>query len=172
MNTIDVIIAIPLLWGAWQGFNKGLIITISSIAALLFGVWGSIKFSNFTADFLANNFGLKSQYNSLIAFAITFLIIIIAVHVLAHIVDKLLSAAALGLFVKIAGAAFGILKWGLIISIILSLYGTINNDYKYTTKESIDKSILYKPISSIAPSIFSYFNFENIKNLAIHNPGQ
>jgi len=160
MNVLDIVIAIPLLWGIWQGFNKGLILALASLAALLIGVWGSIKFSNIVANFLSNSFGLVSEYNSIIAFSITFILIVIAVHLLARALDKLLSAVALGILVKISGAAFGALKWGLIVSILLSIYNVINVNYKYTSKETIEKSILYKPVASIAPFIFSYFDFE------------
>ncbi|HOG20580.1 MAG TPA: CvpA family protein [Salinivirgaceae bacterium] len=163
MNAIDIFIAIPLLWGMWQGYNKGLISILATLIALLIGVWGSIKFSNIIANFLSNSFGLVSEYNSIIAFSITFIIIVVVVHLLAKALDKLLSAIALGVLVKISGAAFGALKWGLIVSILLSVYNVINVDYKYTSKETIEKSILYKPVASIAPFVFSYFNFDWLK---------
>ncbi|MGI6479340.1 MAG: CvpA family protein [Salinivirgaceae bacterium] len=163
MNAFDIIIAIPLLWGMWQGYNKGLILTLASLAALLIGVWGSIKFSNIVANLLSNSFGLVSEYNSIIAFSITFILIVVVVHLLARALDKILSAAALGILVKISGAALGALKWGLIVSILLSLYNVINVNYRYTSKETIEKSVLYTPVASIAPFVFSYFDFEWIK---------
>lgn len=159
MNVVDIVIAVPLLWGVWQGFNKGLILTVASIAALLLGIWGAIKFSTFMAVFLRESLNLNFQYNSIIAFAITFVLIVVAVHLSARLLDKLLSAVAMGLVVKIMGALLGLLKWGLIVSVLLSIYGVINTNYRYTSKETIDQSVLYKPVAAIAPYVYSYLDF-------------
>lgn len=165
MNTIDIIIIIPLLWGIWQGFSKGLILAVASLVALLLGIWGAIKFSSFTAGVLAENLDLHSEYNSMIAFSVTFIIIVVGIHLLAFALDKLFKAVALGLVMKISGAVFGLLKWGLIVSVLIALYGVINVDYKYTSKETLEKSLLYKPVSAIAPAIFTYLDFTWIKKV-------
>ncbi len=52
MNYIDLIIAIPLVWGVFVGFKNGLIIEVASLAALLLGIFGAIHFSDLTANFL------------------------------------------------------------------------------------------------------------------------
>ncbi len=165
MNTIDIIIAIPLLWGIWQGFSKGLILVLASLVALLLGIWGAIKFSSFTAGVLSESFGLNSEYNSMIAFSVTFILIVIAIHLLAFMLDKLFKAVALGLVMKILGAVFGVAKWALIVSVLIALFGVINVDYKYTSKEALDKSLLYKPVSAVAPAIFTYLDFSWIKKV-------
>jgi membrane protein required for colicin V production len=166
MNTIDIIIAIPLLWGIWQGFSKGLILVLASLVALLLGIWGAIKFSSFTAGVLSESFGLKSEYNSMIAFSVTFILIVVGIHLLAYMLDKLFKAVALGLVMKISGAVVSLAKWALIVSVLISLYGVINVDNKYTSKETLDKSLLYKPVSAIAPAIFSYLDFDWIKQVS------
>ncbi len=55
MNVLDIILAIPILWLAYKGFTKGLIIEISTLAALVLGIYASLHFSYITADFLRNN---------------------------------------------------------------------------------------------------------------------
>ena len=160
MNTLDIIIVIPLLWGAWHGFSKGLIISLASIVALLVGIWGSIKFSDLTAQVLYEKFGLQSEYNSMIAFAITFVIIVVGIHLLAYMLDKLFKAVALGLVMRIAGGVFGVLKYALILSVLFALFEVVNQNVEIASKETFEKSILYKPVSSIAPALFSYLDFD------------
>ena len=111
MGTLDIIIIIPLLWGAWHGFRKGLVVSLASIAALLIGIWGSIKFSDLTAQILSEKLNLQSEYNSMIAFAVTFIVIVVGIHLAAYMLDKLFKAVALGIVMRIAGGAFGILKY-------------------------------------------------------------
>ena len=53
MNYLDLIFCIPLIWGFWKGWQKGLIIELSMLAALLLGVWGGIKFSDYMAGVIA-----------------------------------------------------------------------------------------------------------------------
>ena len=52
MHYIDIVILIPLLWGAYRGFMKGFIVSISTFLALILGVYGAINFSDFVSKFL------------------------------------------------------------------------------------------------------------------------
>ena len=74
LNYFDVVIAIFLLWSAYRGISKGFVIMAASLAALVLGVWGAIRFSGFTQAKLLEFFDMQTQYLGLIAFAITFLI--------------------------------------------------------------------------------------------------
>ena len=45
MNYLDFIIAAPLLFGAWKGYQKGLIFEIAMIIGLILGFYLAFKFS-------------------------------------------------------------------------------------------------------------------------------
>ena len=156
MNYIDLIIAIPLVWGVFVGFKNGLIIEVASLAALLLGIFGAIHFSDLTANFLVTNLNITTQYINLIAFAVTFVGIVILVHLLAKMIDKLVKAVALGFVNRLLGMVFGLIKYAFIISIILVIINAINRNNTIISKEKIENSILYKPLSAFAPSIFPY----------------
>jgi len=163
MNYIDLLIAIPLVWGAFVGFKNGLIIEVASLAALLLGILGAIHFSDFTANFLVANLNITTQYINLIAFAITFVGIVILVHLLAKMIDKLVKAVALGFVNRLLGMVFGLIKYAFLISIILVIINAINRNMTFISKGKIENSILYKPLSDFAPSIFPYLDFQEIK---------
>ncbi|MCF8335909.1 MAG: CvpA family protein [Bacteroidales bacterium] len=164
MNFIDLIFIVILLWSAYRGFTKGFILQLSTLAALLLGILGAIKFSDFTAQFLTDNFNLSSNYLNVIAFAVTFIIIVIAVHLLAKVIEKLMQAIALGFINKILGIVFGIAKTAFIISIILVLVNKANNKYHFLPKETTNSSYLYQPLSNFAPMIFPYLKFDELKD--------
>ena len=111
MNYFDIIIIIPLLWGGYKGFKKGLIIEVASIVALLLGVWGGIKFSSISANYLGDMFSISEKLMPLISFALTFILIVIAVFAVAKLIQKVVKVVALSTVNKVAGAAFGILKF-------------------------------------------------------------
>ncbi|MCK4629970.1 MAG: CvpA family protein [Bacteroidales bacterium] len=163
MNYIDLIIAIPLVWGIFVGFKNGLIIEVASLAALLLGIFGAIHFSDLTANFLVTKLNITTQYINLIAFAVTFVGIVILVHLLAKMVDKLVKAVALGFVNRLLGMVFGLVKYAFIISIILVIINAVNRNMTFISKEKIENSILYKPLSDFAPGIFPYLDFQEIK---------
>jgi membrane protein required for colicin V production len=164
MNYFDIFIAIPLAWAAYKGFSKGFINQAASLVALLAGILGAIKFSGFTAEVLTSEFDIKTQYLSLIAFAITFIGIVVAVHFVARMVDKLLSAAALGFVNRLAGLLFGLIKTAFIISVLLVILNNADKKLNFLPREKIEESYLYQPLSAFAPMIFPYLQFDQIRN--------
>lgn len=163
LNYFDVIIAIFLLWSAYRGITKGFIIMAASLAALVLGVWGAIRFSNLTADFLVAQFDCGTKYLSLISFALTFVVIVVLVHFLARAVSKLVKAVALGFVDRIAGLLFGVLKTAFIVSIVLVVINSIDRRVPFIPEEHKENSLLYQPLSKLAPAIFPYLNFEEVK---------
>lgn len=150
MNYFDIIIIIPLLWGAFKGFKKGLIIEVASLVALFLGVWGGVKFSSVSAKYLSEMFDISEKIMPLISFAVTFILIVIAVFALAKLLQKFIKMVALGLVNKITGAIFGLLKFALIISVILNLVNNVNAEVNFIAPEMKSSSLLYEPVSKIA----------------------
>jgi len=163
MNFLDLIFAVILIWSAYRGFSKGFIIQLSTLAALLLGILGAIKFSGLTANFLNNQFNINTDYLQIISFAITFVIIVILVHLLARMVEKLLQAVALGFVNRLLGIVFGVAKIAFIISVILVLVNKANRKYNFLPEEKTENSFLYQPLSDFAPMIFPYLQFDDWK---------
>ncbi|MBK7682201.1 MAG: CvpA family protein [Bacteroidetes bacterium] len=46
MNYLDFIIAIPLVWGAYKGFQRGFIFEIAMIIGLVLGLYLAFKMSS------------------------------------------------------------------------------------------------------------------------------
>lgn len=157
MDYLDIVLLIPLAWGAFKGFRNGFIIELSTLAALILGIWGAIHFSDWVAEYIAQHLTIERRYLPMIAFAVTFLGIVIALNLLGRLLTSLLKAVALNGINRLVGAIFGLLKWSFILSILLFLWRPIQEgSIKWPTPEDRDKSILYQPISSLAPLFFPY----------------
>jgi membrane protein required for colicin V production len=154
MNYIDIIIIIILGIAMIRGFMNGFVREVASLAALIIGIWGAIRFSSFTAAKLYDYFDMTGKYVGIISFIITFLIIVVIIHFIGLLVDKLMKAVALGFINKLLGIAFGLLKSVLIMSVIFMVLNAINQHRQFLPKEKIEQSMLYNPISDIAPAIF------------------
>ncbi len=86
MNWIDLIIVVLLILSIVSGFTNGLVKEVASLAGLILGIWGAIKFSFYTADKLYEWFDMTGQFVGIIAFLVTFgIIVVIMVVYIARI---------------------------------------------------------------------------------------
>lgn len=166
MHYIDIVILIPLLWGAYRGFVKGFIVSISTFLALILGVYGAINFSDFVSKFMFEKFNWTNEYIPIIAFAITFIGIVILIHFLSKLIDNLVKAVALGLVNKLLGALLGMAKFLVIISVVILIIGKFDKDSKLITDKIKSESLLYSPISKVVLKVYpsvEKLNIETIK---------
>ncbi len=154
MNVFDIVILVILLYGLVKGIMKGLFIEVASLVALIGGIWGAIHFSYFVGDFLKESVSWSEKKISLAAFAITFVLIVVVVSMLGKFLTKLADLAALGLVNKILGGVFGLVKIGLVLSIIFVFFSRLNATITFVDEETLEESVLYDVVKDIAPAIF------------------
>jgi len=154
MNWIDIAIIVILALSMVMGFIHGLVKEVASLAALILGIWGAIKFSGFTAEKLYDYFDMTGQYVGVVAFIITFGIIVVIIHFIGIIADKIVDAVALGFVNRLLGIAFGLLKSVLIMSVFFSVMNAVNERKPFLPEDKIQSSMFYNPISDIAPAMF------------------
>lgn len=162
-NAFDLIVIVLLAWSAYRGFTKGIISSAASLLALLFGIWGAIKFSSITASYLTGVINVEEKLLGIIAFAVTFVLIVVGVHFVAKAVEGIAKAVALGIVNKVFGAAFGALKIAFIISVIMFFINAADSKGNFIEPEFKTESLFYGPISNFAPTIFKKLDFEEIK---------
>ena len=153
MNWIDFIIVILVVLSVISGFSNGLVKEVASLIGLILGIWGAIKFSNFTAAKLYEWFNMSGDYVGIIAFVITFCAIVICIHFIGVLADKVVDAVQLGFLNRLLGMAFGAVKNILILSVIFSVLNAIDERRHFLPK-SVGESKFYKPVADIVPSIF------------------
>jgi len=163
MIVFDIILAIFLGWAFIKGLRNGFIHEVASLAALILGIYGAIRFSDYTAGLLIEHFSMTGKYLGILALALTFVAIVILVHFVGEIVDRLVKAVALGFVNKIFGAVFGLLKMAFILSLILFVVNEFDRKTHFLPKDKLEDSILYAPISGFFPFIFHNVNLKNLE---------
>ncbi|VAV85269.1 Colicin V production protein [hydrothermal vent metagenome] len=162
MNILDIILGALILFGLIRGLSKGLFVEVASLVALIAGIYGAIYFSDFAAEFLESRVDWTEKTISITAFAITFVIIVLAISLAGKALTKLADFAALGILNKLLGGVFGALKIGLILSVALVLFDKMNKTIPFVDKDELQDSILYKPVKSLVPMIFPYLIKEDL----------
>jgi membrane protein required for colicin V production len=163
MNVLDIIFLVPLLFALYRGFKKGLIHMIASLAALILGIFGAIKLRPVFAALLDSLFNIAPEHMNVIAFAVAFVTIVLLVHLVAFLVDKLIKAVALNLVNRLLGMAFGLLVTAFVISMILWPVNEVNAEKQIIKPKHIEGSLLYKPLSTFAPGVFPYLKKQDWK---------
>tara|TARA_B100000963_G_scaffold201242_1_gene175220 strand:- start:49 stop:549 length:501 start_codon:yes stop_codon:yes gene_type:complete len=155
---LDVVIALPILWGIYNGYQKGLISQVLGIISLVIGIYMGIHHGNLVFFLLEGK--VSDSYIPIISFAIIFITIVVLGVLLSKVIEKMLAFIQLKQLNKIGGIVFGVLK------VLLFLLAGIYFFEKWDTKNSIIKSetknesvlypLLVKSSSIILPELSNH----------------
>jgi membrane protein required for colicin V production len=154
MSFIDIIFAALLGYALYKGIKNGLFVEAASFVALIVGIFVAIKFSYVIKTTLETKVSWNPKYIEIIAFALTFIGVIIVIHLSAKLLTKIVDLAYLGWINRLAGAAFSMLKTILALSIVILLFEKINLNNMLVKKETLDNSIFYNPTKEISAFVY------------------
>lgn len=163
MNILDIIILVPLLFAAWSGYRKGFVIEIASLAALILGIYAAINFSFYAAGLLEQNFELSERWVNIIAFIVTFIVVVFVIYLIGRIIEKFIDILMLGFVNRLFGLVFGVLKWAFILSVLIYIIHIFDDDNKLITPKLKEGSFFYTPVSSFAPYLIPKLNIEQFE---------
>jgi membrane protein required for colicin V production len=119
MNLIDIIILIPIVWGAFRGFRNGFLIEMATLVGLVAGIFLAL----IAADVAGRVMVALVDWNPIpfkfLAFAIVFVLVVVVLKFLAKVIEHMLKAIHLNFINRLAGLLVGALKLALILSIFL-----------------------------------------------------
>ena len=171
MNSLDYILLIPLLYGFYRGFTKGLIIELASLLALTLGIYGALHFSSFTFEFLSHYVEIKTVYLQFASYGLTFIIIVMLISLTGKILTMLIKLVALGFINRMMGAIFGGIKVLLILAVFISFFDRFNKQFGMVNDEVLSSSLMYNPIrihvEQFYPNVLEEFEKqkESLENL-------
>lgn len=152
-NYIDAFVLIALAYSFYKGFSKGFVIVLASFVALILGVLGAIYFSDYAAEVLKAKTDMDEEYISIAAFSITFMGIIVGVHLIAKVVNQAVKMVALAPLNKIMGGVFNILKTLVILSVVFYIFDFVNSQFTLIKKKTLKESVAYHSIMSITDEV-------------------
>lgn len=159
MNYIDIILILPLLYGAFKGFSKGLIVEVATLLGLVLGVYTAIRYSGYTEEFLRDFLNITSRHLSYIALGITFLIVVMLVCLLGKMLTKLIDMVSLGLINKLLGTVLGAAKYFVILCVVLLIADALDDKFHFISKETKESSLLFDPFLTFAQQMYNIIRF-------------
>ena len=152
MNTIDIVIGIIFIIAFIVGFSKGLLRSLASLIGIVVGVYCAMFFSGYVGKYLIRWFDWSADMTNVVAFALTFLLIMILFSILGRLLTKVADFAMLGIFNKLLGGIFNVVKFAFLISVIF-MFVNASENYRILSEEQQQDSVLYGPVAMIAPAI-------------------
>jgi len=116
---------------------------------LFIGVYVAINFSEYLEPKFIDILDGYQEFVPVLAFGILFLVSVLCIKALGFIIDKLTKALALGIFSRVLGGVFGVLKVVVIFSFLLFFF----IDYNLVNKQAKEDSVLFEPLADLAKTI-------------------
>jgi membrane protein required for colicin V production len=152
MNWIDIIIAIPIALALIRGVRKGFVMEVTALVALFLGLYAGLHGSDYAASRLHKEFNVSEQFLDISAFVVTFIVVVIAVHLIGKTVEKLVDMTALSGMDRMAGLVFAaaraILFWGIVLVLVRSTIGT-----DWIPREQMKSSVLWPFLDATARAV-------------------
>lgn len=154
---IDVIFFAVFIYTFHSGYSRGIIKMVFVAISVMIGFIAALKFSPFAKTFLEQAIKVDGTILSIMAFAITFLFVMLVIRLLASVIENAVDAVNLEVINKFAGGALFAVVGVLVYSGILIFI----NKAHLLTPEALDSSAFYpslerfpRKIADIAKMIF------------------
>lgn len=165
MSFLDIVLGGLLVFALIKGLKNGLFLELASLISLLAGIYFAIKFSSLMKDILSGFVQWNPNTIQVVAFVLTFALIVIGISLLGKFLTGLADFAYLGWINKLGGGFFRVLKTVLILGIVFAVFEKINYNNFIAKQETLDNSIFYNPVQKTArfmyPSIEKWY--DNLK---------
>ncbi|HNQ11685.1 MAG TPA: CvpA family protein [Bacteroidia bacterium] len=152
MNILDLILAIPLVIGFIKGMQKGILYEVAMIIGVVLGIYFGFKFTDWVSA-LISSISDNKKVLAFISFLLVLVIIITIMVLLAKLFESALKAMTLNWTNKLAGGLFGLIKFGIVLSIFLWMLKTVEPYWNFINQSTKEESVLYDKILKIASMI-------------------
>jgi membrane protein required for colicin V production len=88
---IDIACLVVLAFAFFRGYKRGLIMAVFTVAAYVIGAFATMHFSFLVSDYLAANFNISGTWLPIVAFAITFFLVVLLVRWLGKLMEKAMT---------------------------------------------------------------------------------
>lgn len=124
MTSLDLFMLIPLAWGAFNGYRKGLLVEIVAVIAFVAAMIIGFKFLAFGIDLLSPYISRELARKILpwLGFSVIFFPTIFLINQMGFALRRSLKYTLMGTFDSVAGAAVGLFTWVFGISVLLWLF--------------------------------------------------
>jgi len=150
---LDIIFAVLIVFAVLKGYQRGLIIGLFSLVAVIIGLAAAMKLSVVIADYLGKAVNISDKWMPVVSFAVVFLLVILLIRLGAKLIEKTVEMAMMGWLNKIGG----IILFAAIYITVFSVLVFYAEQLKLLQQDTIDKSVAYSFIQPWGPKAINGF---------------
>lgn len=154
MSSLDLLLLLPIGLGFIFGLFKGLIRELTSLAAIVLGIYGAKLTAPFVSGLLMDRFDISAGVAKPVAYILLFAAIGLTLLLVANMIDKFLESISLGGLNKFMGGVFGALKYALIMSVLLNVFNALDSRFSLLSNEKKEASYGYLPLLKFGPVLW------------------
>ena len=139
MLSVDTVIILILLWGAWKGWKAGLIKEAVSTGGVLVGLIVAVLLYKVLGEYLTPALGsgsLASYIGCVLAFVLIWVIVPIFASIMAKTLTKAVKGSLFGPLNSLLGMLLGALKFFILVSFVFSAMSYVGIISEQKKKES------------------------------------
>ncbi len=150
---LDIIFVVIVIIAMIKGYQRGLIVGVFSLVAIIIGLAAAMKLSTVVAGYIGKTVRISEQWLPLIAFAVIFLIVVLLVRAAAAIIERSVQFVMLGWVNRLGGVVFYIALYVTVFSVIL-FYA---EQMKLIQPATISHSLTYSFVQPWGPKAINGF---------------
>ena len=155
MNFLDFLIFAFVGIFIIQGYRKGFIISLATFVALALGIYIAVHFSNLLDSILLENLKPSRSWLPILSFTVTFLLVVIAIILVARVMEKIVDVVGIGFLNQLGGAVLGLIKGIILVSIVIFIISSFDQKEKWITREDKSGSLVYSKTMTVFPKLIS-----------------
>ena len=147
---IDILIALPLLYGLIIGIRRGLVTELLAIAAVVVAflgarMWGPAVVPWVSKALAAMHLNAPQQVSVCIAYAGLFALIAIVLNLIGKWITHFFESIHIGWVNHLLGAVFGVLKWAVVVLVLVFIVGQLDSYFGILPDQAKAESHLWEP---------------------------
>lgn len=150
---LDFIFAIIIVLAIIKGYQRGLIIGIFSLIAVVIGLAAAMKLSTAVAGYIGKSVKISEQWLPVISFALVFFVVLILIRVGAKAIERTAEFVMLGWANRLGGIVFYAAMYIIVFSVLL-FYASQMDIIK---EDTIQQSATYSFVQPWGPKAINGF---------------
>lgn len=161
INWLDIVVLIVCVAACIRGFTTGLIMQVATLAGIILGIIFSGKLAEVIYPYIYYWLEDAEHIASPVSYLISFVLILLVVTAIGRIANAVAKVVLLNMVNRIAGAAFCVVKWILIMGILLTVITEFDINKSVIKEEARTRSQTYPALTGLVKMIIPYLNFED-----------
>lgn len=149
MEILDLIILMPLIYGAYKGYKRGFIMSLFLLLAVVVGLYAAFHFTDVIVGYGKEHFSWKSNYIAPVTFLILFLVVGAGIYFGGKVLESVIKLVKLSILNSLAGALLGLLQWTYFVGSLLLMLISFDQKESIISKETKQHSLILPAMTTV-----------------------